>query len=70
MSPSVVCDRLKVWHKCQTFTNRSGSGDSELQRKTKTVFFYRIAGACPPRSLHGEGQALALRKKGGVRVRQ
>ena len=22
---------------------------------------YRSAGACPPRSLHGEGQALALR---------
>ena len=31
----------------------------------KTVFFYRSAGACPPRSLEctsdGEGQALALR---------
>ena len=24
-------------------------------------YFYRSAGACPPRSLHGEGQALALR---------
>ena len=29
--PSVVCDRLKVWHVCQPFTNRSGSGDPELQ---------------------------------------
>ena len=27
----------------------------------RRTVFYRSAGACPPRSLHGEGQALALR---------
>ena len=27
----------------------------------KNRYFFRSAGACPPRSLHGEGQALALR---------
>ena len=27
----------------------------------KGTVFYRSAGACPPRSQHGEGQALALR---------
>ena len=26
----VVRDRLKVWHKCQTFANMSGSGDLAL----------------------------------------
>ena len=26
-------------------------------------FFFRSAGACPPRSVHGEGQALALREE-------
>ena len=28
----------------------------------KETVFYRSAGACPPRSLHGEGQNLALRE--------
>ena len=27
----------------------------------------RSAGACPPRALHGKGQALALRYEGGFR---
>ena len=40
---AVVCDRL--------ITNRSRSGDLDLQR----LFTYRSAGACPPRTLHGEG---------------
>ena len=29
----------------------------------------RSAGACPPRSLHGEGQALALREADGSEIR-
>ena len=30
---------------------------------TKGTVFYRSAGACPPRSQHSEGQALALREE-------
>ena len=31
VSPAVVCARLKVWHKCQPFTNGAGSGEPALQ---------------------------------------
>ena len=46
-----------------------GEGQA-LALREGTAFFHRSAGACPPRSLHGEGlndgegQALALRRRG------
>ena len=46
----VVCDRLKIWHTCQLFANRSNLKQVKIGRSCPTENgLYRSAGACPLR---------------------
>ena len=58
--------KLRVFHNSLNVAGETRSDarmeTSEGPRPTvKGTVFSRSAGACPPRSQHGEGQALALR---------